>query len=142
MLRLFHEEEGVYYFDAAEKPHAKVEYKSLGIHATKALAKAFEFWVGDLFSDREAIVFRDSEQTKAEIRLRDSKRPRFILAPRRLTPEERHDLYFGVPNRNLIVLLEPKSKDFNALDNQDIVKWAQRYMAAADLESTASSAFE
>ncbi len=136
----FHEQEGVYYFDAAEKPHAKVEYKSLGVEHGKALGKAFEFWTGELFGDREAVVFREAEQAKAELRTRDSKRPRFVLAPRQLSPEERHDLYFGIPNRNLVVLLEPRAKDFNALENQDIVKWAQRYIAATDLQTTASTA--
>jgi len=133
----FHEQEGVFYFDAAEKPHAKVEYKSLGVDPGKAQGKAFEFWTGELFGDREAVVFHNSDQAKAELRLRDSKRPRFVLAPRQLTPDERHDLYFGISNRNLVVLLEPRAKDFNALENQDIVKWAQRYMAAAELQTTA-----
>lgn len=136
----FHEQEGVFYFDAAEKPHAKVEYKSLGVDPSKALGRAFEFWTGELFGDRDAVVFHDSEQAKAELRLGDSKRPRFVLAPRQLTPEERHDLYFGMSNRNLIVLLEPRAKDFNALENQDIVKWAQRYIAAAELQTTAPTA--
>ena len=135
----FHEQEGVYYFDPEEKPNAKIEYKSLNIDPAKALNKAFEFWTGELFNDREAIVFRDLEQAHAELRLRDKKRPRYVLAPRRLTPEERHDLYFGMANRNLIILLEPRNKEFNALDNRDIIKWAQRYIAGNELQNSVST---
>jgi len=136
----FHEQEGVYYFDPEEKPHAKVEYKSLVVDPGKALTRALEFWAGDLFGDRDAVVFRDVDNAKAELRLRDSKRPRFVLAPRRLLREERHDLYFGLSNRNLIILLEPRNKDFNALENQDIIKWAQRHIAAMELQSSADTA--
>jgi len=63
-----------------------------------------------------------------------------VLAPRRLLREERHDLYFGLSNRNLIILLEPRNKDFNALENQDIIKWAQRHIAAMELQSSADTA--
>lgn len=136
----FHETEGVFYFDPEEKPNAKVEYRSLNVDPKKALSKAFDFWIGDLFGDRDAVVFQTLEQAQAELRMRDSKRLRYVLAPRRLTPGERHDLYHGHQNRNLIVLLEPRSKDFDALKNDDIRKWAQRFIAADDLQLSPGSA--
>lgn len=133
----FHEQEGVFYFDREEKPSAKVEYKSLSVDSQKAVDKAFEFWAGELFNDREAVVFKYMDQAQAELRQRDSRRLRYVLAPRRLSTEERHDLYFGQANRNMIVLLEPRNKDFDALKNGDILKWAQRYIAASDLQTSA-----
>lgn len=135
----FHEQEGVFYFDREEKPSAKVEYKSLSVDTQKAIDKAFEFWTGELFSDREAVVFKYMDQAQAELRQGDSRRLRYVLAPRRLTPDERHGLYFGQANRNMIILLEPRNKDFDALKNGDILKWAQRYIAASDLQSSAGT---
>ncbi|MEA1926979.1 MAG: hypothetical protein U9N73_02140, partial [Candidatus Auribacterota bacterium] len=132
----FHEQEGVYYFDPEEKPNAKVEYKSLNVDHKKALAKVFEFWTGELFNDRDAVIFHDIDQVQAELRMRDKKRPRYVIAPRRLTPDERHKLYFGLGNRNLIILLEPRNNDFNAIDNRDIIKWAQRYIAGNELQNS------
>lgn len=132
----FHEQEGVYYFDPEEKPNAKVEYRSLGVDPQKALAKVFEFWTGDLFGDRDSIVFQTIEQAQAELRMRDSKRLRYVLSPRRLSAGERHDLYHGHTNRNLIVLFEPRNKDFDALKNDDIRKWAQRFIAADELQQS------
>jgi hypothetical protein len=136
----FHEQENTYFFDPEEKPNAKVEYHSLRVKPSDALAEAFQSWKAELFRDGSAVIFRDPEQTKAELAILDSRRPRYVLAPRRLTSEERHMLYYGLPNRNLVILLEPKSKDFNALENPDIIKWGQRYIAAAELANSASSA--
>lgn len=136
----FHETEGVFFFDPEEKPNAKVEYRSLNVDPKKALAKAFDFWTGELFGDRDAIVFQTLEQAQAELRMRDSKRLRYVLTPRRLTPGERHDLYHGHQNRNLIVLLEPRNKDFDALKNDDIRKWSQRFIAADELQQSPGSA--
>jgi hypothetical protein len=136
----FHEQENTYFFDPEEKPNAKVEYNSLRVKPSDALAEAFRCWKAELFRDGSAVIFRDAEQTKAELAILDSRRPRYVLAPRRLTKEERHALYYGLPNRNLVILLEPKSKDFNALENPDIIKWAQRYIAAMELQNSAGSA--
>jgi hypothetical protein len=136
----FHEQENAYFFDPEEKPNAKVEYHSLRIKPSDALAEAFRSWKEDLFQYGSAVIFQDPEETKAELAMLDSRRPRYVLAPRRLTKEERHALYFGLPNRNLVILLEPKNKEFNALENPDIIKWAQRYLAAVELQNSAGSA--
>ena len=136
----FHEQENTYFFDPEEKPNAKVEYHSLRVNPSDALAEAFQSWKTELFRDGGAVIFRDPDQTKAELAILDSRRPRYVLAPRRLTKEERHALYYGLPNRNLVILLEPKSKEFDAVSNPDIIKWAQRYIAATELQNSASSA--
>ncbi|NLF40196.1 hypothetical protein GX586_12180 [bacterium] len=135
----FHEQEGVYYFDPEEKPYAKVEYKSLGVSASAALDKAFELWSAEVFGDRDAVIFRDGDQAKAAVKLLDARRVRFVLAPRRLRPEERRELYHGLSNRNLVVLLEPNAKDFDACANRDILKWAQNLIAALELQTTTNS---
>jgi hypothetical protein len=136
----FHEQENTYFFDPEEKPNAKVEYHSLRVKPSDALAEAFQCWKTELFRDGSAVIFHDADQTKAELAILDPRRPRYVLGPRRLTREERHALYYGLPNRNLVILLEPKSKDFNALENPDIIKWAQRYLAATELQNSAGSA--
>lgn len=41
-------------------------------------------------------------------------------------------------NRNLVILLEPKSDVFNIYENHDIIKWAQLSLAAKELKSGAS----
>jgi len=133
----FHEQEGAFFFDPEEKPNAKVEYRSLNVKPSEALAEAFKFWKQELFHSGDSTVFQDPDQTKAELGMFDRSRPRYVLAPRRLTREERHQLYFGTPNRNLVILLEPKAKDFNALEDPDIIKWAQRQIAATELQASA-----
>lgn len=135
----FHEQEGVYYFDLEEKPYAKVEYKSLSVAASAALDKAFDLWTADVFGDGNAVIFRDRDQAQAALKQCDARRIRFVLAPRRLRPEERHDLYHGLSNRNLVILLEPAAKEFDACASRDIVKWAQSLLAALELQATTNS---
>ena len=43
-------------------------------------------------------------------------------------------------NRNLVLLVEPKSDSFNALEDKDIQKWAQRAKAAGELKGNAADA--
>jgi hypothetical protein len=95
-------------------------------------------WKDRSFKDQRAVVFTDVAQARTDLARLDGNNLRFVYAPKRLSPSERNDVYFGAENRNLIVLLEPKSDLFNALDNADIIKWAQRAIAASDLEKTAS----
>jgi len=135
----FHEQEGVYYFDLEEKPYAKVEYKSLNIAVNAALDKAFEIWTGDVFGERDAVIFRDCDQAKAALKQLDARRVRFVLAPRRLKPDERHELYHGLANRNRVILLEPGAKEFDAVANRDMIKWAQNLIAALDLQTVTNS---
>lgn len=134
----FHKSEDSYYFDTQEKPFAKVEYRSLRIPREDALEFALSRWGQHIFNDSSAIVFRDAAQVKTDLLKLERNSPRFILAPKRLTDSERKDIYQGVENQNLVILLEPKSDVFNIYENHDIIKWAQLSLAAKELKSGAS----
>lgn len=134
----FHKSEDTYYFDTQEKPFAKVEYRSLRIPREDALDFALSRWSQHIFNDSSAIVFRDVAQVKNDLLKLEKNSPRFILAPKRLTDSERKEIYQGVENRNLVILLEPKSDVFNIYENQDIIKWAQLTLAAKELKSGTS----
>ncbi len=133
----FQKQEDIFFFDEEEKPNAKVEYRSLKIDPSQALEFAFEKWK-DQFKEQRTIIFRDTMQVKADLSVVDGNNLRFVYAPKRLTPAERNEMYYGAENRNLIILLEPKSNTFNALENADITKWAQRAIAALELGQSAS----
>lgn len=134
----FHKSEDIYYFDTQEKPYAKVEYRSLRIPREDALEFALSRWGQHIFNDSSAILFRDVTQVKADLPKLEKNSPRFILAPKRLNDSERKEIYQGVENRNLVILLEPKSDVFNLYENHDIIKWAQLSLAAKELKSSAS----
>lgn len=134
----FHKSEDSYYFDTKEKPFAKVEYRSLKVPREDALDFALSRWNQHIFNDSSAIVFRDIAQVKTDLLKLERNLPRFILAPKRLNDSERKEIYQGVENQNLVILLEPKSDVFNIYENQDIIKWAQLSLAAKELKSGAS----
>lgn len=133
----FQSQEGNYYFDIEEKPNAKVEYRSLGIDTIKARDYSLK-QLTDLFKDPRVIVYKDLAQVKSELFSREKNSLRIILSPKRLSRDERIAVYHGAENRNQIILLEPRDPKFNGLDNSDILKWAQRAIAAEELEATAS----
>jgi hypothetical protein len=60
-------------------------------------------------------------------------RLRFVLAPKRLTPAERHELFDGLEFRNQVILVEPKEPAFDLDRNLDLTKWAKRQVAAQEL---------
>ncbi len=134
----FQSSEGNYFFDVQEKPSAKIEYHSLRIDPKEALDFALDRWKKYVFSDPQAVVFRDVAQAKAELSVREKNGLKYILAPRRLKPEERTQLYHGLENRNQVILLEPKSDNFDALNNPDIIKWSKRAKASMELQQSAS----
>lgn len=134
----FHLREGRYYFDLAENTEAKVEYESLRVdagdpsnaNARKALRT---LWREEVFREPNSVVFSEVEETKTALEALDAGRLRYVLAPRRLTAEERHTLLHGIANRNQVVLLEPRDASFNLDSNPDVIKWAQRDIAALRL---------
>ncbi len=136
----FQMHEGNYFFDEHEKPNAKVEYRSLRVDASRALEHALDIWRRQLFQDPKAVVFREADQVRSELSLLGGSELRFVLVPKRLSPAERVQIFHGVENRNQIILLEPKVETFNALEDPDITKWAQRAIAASELQGTASDA--
>lgn len=130
----FHAQEGRYFFDTEENPDARVEFRSLLVPEDRARDLLRRLWREELFRETEsAVVFTDLEQAKAEMEGLSTGRLRFVLAPRRLRPEERHELYFGLNERNQVILIEPRDPRFDALGNRDLIKWAQRVLAAEEL---------
>jgi hypothetical protein len=73
------------------------------------------------------------EQTQELLKQFDRSRLRYILTGRRLTQEERHQIYYGMDVRNMILLLEPKDDRFQIANDKDLLKWAKRFLAAKDL---------
>jgi hypothetical protein len=134
----FHQSEDSFYFDTQEKPFAKVEYRSLRIPREDALNFALERWSTHIFNDSSSTVLRDTAQVKSDLLKLDKNSPRFILSPKRLQNAERKELYHGIENQNLVILMEPKSDAFNIYENHDVIKWAQLSLAARDLKSSAS----
>ncbi len=130
--------EGRYYFDPEENPDAKVEYRCLSVDKEKAKALLREIWQEEVFRETNCIIYSDGQTTKDAVSALDKGRLRFILAPRRLKPEERHDLYFGIEARNWVILLEPKDPAFDLYKNPDLLKWACRQLAAKELENFTS----
>lgn len=129
-----------YVFDEHEKPNAKVEYRSLRVDPKEAMDFAFEKWKTNLFGDSNAVVFREQSQVKKELSEKDRRNIRFVLSPKRLDAGDRSAVFDGAEYRNQVVLLEPKVDSFNAFINPDITKWAQRAIAAAELQRSASDA--
>lgn len=133
----FHAQEGRYFFDTEENPDARVEFRSLLVPEDRARDLVLRLWREEVFRESEsAVVFAGAEQTKAELEALSTGRLRFVLAPRRLHAEERHELYFGVSERNQVILVEPRDPRFDILGNRDLLKWGQRVLAAEELIAT------
>ncbi len=126
-------QEGRYYFDLEENPDAKVEFYSLRISDDRARDWLGKLWRDEIFREPQSVVLADLEKTKEALEGMDRTRLRYVLAPRRLSGAERHDLYFGLQNRNLVILLEPKDPGFNLYSHADLLKWAKRSIAAGEL---------
>jgi hypothetical protein len=110
----FHAQEGRYFFDTEENPDARVEFRSLLVPEDRARDLVLRLWREEVFREPEsAVVFAGAEQTKAELEALSTGRLRFVLAPRRLRPEERHELYFGINERNQVILVEPRDPRFD-----------------------------
>lgn len=139
----FHTAEGRFFFDVEENADAKVEFRSLTIDPDGSKSKKIlrTIWTTEVFHETEsAIVFSNAEDTKAALEGLPKDRLRVVLAPRPLAADERHDLYHGLSVRNQVLLLEPRAQDFELDQNPDLVKWAQRCLAADELRGQAERA--
>lgn len=132
----FHVQEGRYFFDLEENADAKVEFRSLIVPDTEAREMLRSIWKDELFREPGAVFFSDPEETKTACEALDKGRLRYVLAPRRLKPEERHDLYHGLSVRNQVLLFEPHDAAFSLDAHPDLLKWAKRFIAARNLIST------
>lgn len=138
----FHVQEGRYFFDLEENADAKVELRSLTIDpdGTKARSLLHTLWRDEIFREPNTVFYQGIEETKELLQELDKNRLRYIIATRRLTQEERHELFFGVHHRNKVILLEPKDDKFNLDTHKDLRKWAQRQIAAHELTGTSRDA--
>ena len=118
-----------------------MEFRSLLVKEERARGYLLSLWREELFRETQAaVVFTDVEQTQDELQKLEKGRLRFVLSPRRLKPEERQKLYHGLEERNQVILLEPRDPKFEVLANRDLLKWAQRTLAAGDLAGTSQDA--
>jgi hypothetical protein len=130
----FHEREGRLLFDLEENEYAKVELAAVKYSDEAAEAEITRVWRQEVFRDtRQAVVHTDPDTTKNVVLGLDTREPRFILAPRRLSVPERHALYHGTQLRNQILLLEPRDGRADHLNNADLIAYARRQKAARDL---------
>jgi hypothetical protein len=137
----FYDKEGKYFFDLPEKPEAKVEFKSAQYLDDQSREKLFDLLKTEVFRETvNTTVFVSLEQAQEMLKQFDKTRLRYILTGRRLTQEERHQIYFGMDKRNLILLLEPKDDQFQLSSDKDLLKWAKRLLAAKDLAHSTSNA--
>ena len=136
----FHEREGCFFFDSEENEHAKVELEAVKLNDETARAELVRIWQQDVFRDtRQNVVFQDPATTRQALKALDSKPPRYVLASRRLSAPERHDLYAGLSRRNQILLLEPRDRRVDHLVNPDLLALARGIRAAVRLAESASS---
>jgi hypothetical protein len=136
----FHVQEGRYLFDPEENADAKVEFKSLLVSDNLAKSLLQSLWRDEIFREPTALIYADVNQSKVALEGLDKDRLRFVLAPRRLTPDERHTLYHGLSVRNQVILLEPRDGTFNIDTHADLLKWAKRLLAAKGLIQMTSDA--
>lgn len=137
----FHEREGRLFFDLEENENAKVEIEARNTTDERAREEVITIWKQDVFREtHQSVVFTDPETTRNALDQSPKNDLRFVLAPRRLSPVERHRLYFGSEMRNQIILLEPRDETASLLNNPDIIASAKRTLAAANLVPSAGSA--
>lgn len=138
----FHKQEDRFYFDVEENEEAKVELEAYRSgNDQMARGKIAELWLKDLFKEwQQATIYLDDEGTRSSLAAMSRTSPRFVLAPRRLSSQERHALYRGAEMRNQIILLEPKDEAADHLRNPDLLAAAKRHAAAVELSPTAKNA--
>lgn len=137
----FHHTEGRYHFDREENAYAKVELAAARLSDDVARAQLTTTWLQEVFRDtHETVVLQDLEQAKNALDALGLRGRRFVLAPRRLSADERHGLYLGAQMRNQIILLEPRDGGANHLINADLLAYAKRVRAANELANSPCNA--
>ncbi len=137
----FHEHEGRFSFDLEENEYAKVSLATIHIQDERAREEVKKIWKQDLFGDtKQTVFFSDPDTTRLALDDLSKNSPRYVLSPRRLSPVERHRLYFGAEKRNQILLFEPRDDKTNLFTNPDLLAFAKKSLAAADLAPTAALA--
>lgn len=134
----FHRRDQNVFFDTKENAHAKVELRSLSVQENDAWDRISQWWRTDVFRDSDAIVLNEIDLARTRLDALQIDSLRFVIAPRRLSHEERYALYFGLKRRNTVVLLEPRAEKENLRTNKDILAWAKKAIAAETLAAASS----
>ena len=126
----FHKRDQSFYFDIKENAHAKVELRSLSVQESEAWDRVTQWWRGEVFGESDAIILQEIDLARARLDALQTEGLRFVISPRRLSPEERHTLYFGLKRRNTVLLLEPRDDKTDLRKHKDILAWARKSIAA------------
>lgn len=137
----FHEREGRFIFDLEENEYAKVELDALKFNDDVARDQIIQIWLREVFRDtHQSVIYIDSENVRFALEGFSAHGQRYVLAPRRLSQEERFALYHGLTLRNQVLLLEPRDGRVNHLTNPDLLALAKRLKAARQLAGTSTNA--
>lgn len=137
----FHEREGRFLFDLEENEYAKVELDALKYNDETARDQIIQMWLLDVFRDtHQSVIFRDLEETRSALQGFSRRGQRYVIAPRRLSQEERFALYQGLELRNQVLLLEPRDSRVNHLSNPDLLAIAKRLKASRQLTGSSTNA--
>jgi hypothetical protein len=134
----FHRRDQNVFFDTRENAHAKVELRSLSVQENEAWDRISQWWRSEVFRESDAVILNEIDVARTRLEALQTEGLRFVISPRRLTPDERHTLYFGLKRRNTVVLLEPRADKENLRTNKDIIAWARKAIAAEALASATS----
>ena len=84
--------------------------------------------------------FSDAASSQAALDASSQSAIRVLAAPRRLKPEEIHQLFFGLKRRNTVVVFEPRDEKVVLRRNPDLLKYAKNWLAADYLSRNAGDA--
>jgi hypothetical protein len=136
----FHERAGSLFFDTKENAHAKVNLRALSVSDEEAWEQIVKWWANDILREAELVVFSDAASAQAALDASSQSAIRLLAAPRRLKPEEIHQLYFGLKRRNTVVVFEPRDEKVDLRRNLDLIKYAKNWLAADYLSRNAGDA--
>jgi hypothetical protein len=136
----FHERAGCLFFDTRENANAKVNLRALSVTDEEAWEQIVRWWANDVLRESELVVFSDPASTRALLDGSSQAAIRFLAAPRRLKPEEIHQVFFGLKRRNTVVAFEPRDERVDLRRNADLLKYAKNWLAADYLARTAGDA--
>lgn len=136
----FHEREARFLFDLEENEYAKIELDAIRYNDEAARDQVIQIWRQDVFREtHQCAVFLDLEGAQFALQSFSKHGQRYVLAPRRLSQEERFALYQGLELRNQVLLLEPRDGRVNHVTNPDLLAIAKRLKAAKQLAESASN---
>lgn len=136
----FHEKAGSLFFDRRENAHAKINLRSLSVSDDEAWDKLSFWWANDILRDSDLVVFSDIASAQLSIEGKANGDLRVLASPRRLSDNDVHQLYFGLRNRNALLLLEPRDEKANLRTNESLLAYAKRWIAADYLARNADDA--